>query len=57
MSEKTPFKQLLSHEDALSLIKSHIKPIERTEHIPLEEAFERVLAEDIVAALFLVGKS
>lgn len=53
MSEKTPFKQLLSHEDALSLINSHIKPIERTEHVPLEEAFERVLAEDIVAELYV----
>lgn len=51
MSEKTPFKQLLSHEDALQLIKSNIAPIDRSEHIPLEDAFERVLAEDIIAEL------
>jgi molybdenum cofactor synthesis domain-containing protein len=51
MSGKTPFKQLLSHEEALTLITSNIKPIERTERIPLEDAFERVLAEEIVAEL------
>jgi molybdopterin molybdotransferase len=49
MSKKTPFKQLLSHEEALILIMDNIKPIERTERISLEDAFERVLAEEIVA--------
>ncbi len=51
MSEKSPFKQLLSYEDALNLITHNIKPIQRTELMPLEDAFERVLAEDIIAEL------
>jgi molybdenum cofactor synthesis domain-containing protein len=51
MSEKTPFKQLLSHEEALHLIEKSITPIDRIELVPLEEAFERVLAEDIIAEL------
>ena len=47
----TLFKQLTPRVEALRLLREHIKPIERTETIPLEEAYGRVLAEDVVSPM------
>ncbi len=47
----TLFKRLTPRVEALRLIREHIKPIERTETIPLEEACGRVLAEDVVSPI------
>ncbi|HEX9916044.1 MAG TPA: gephyrin-like molybdotransferase Glp [Candidatus Bathyarchaeia archaeon] len=44
-----PFGELTTRENALRIIDSNIRPIERTEKVPLEEAAGRVLASDIVA--------
>ena len=49
MNKMTPFKELISYEEALERIRKSIKPIRRTEIVPIEEALNRVLAEDIVA--------
>lgn len=49
MSEMVPFKLLMSREEALKMVLSSVKPIERTELIPIEESSSRVLAEEIVA--------
>ncbi|MFB0543967.1 MAG: gephyrin-like molybdotransferase Glp, partial [Candidatus Bathyarchaeia archaeon] len=46
-----PFKELISFEEARRTILENVKPIDRTERAPLEEAFDRVLAEDIVAEM------
>lgn len=51
MSKMTPFKQLITYEEALARIRKSIKPIKRTETIPTENAVDRVLAEDIVAGM------
>ena len=47
----TLFRRLLPREEALRLIEMHVKPIERTETIPLEEAYGRVLARDVVSPI------
>ncbi len=44
-----PFKILISREEAVKRIMGSIKPVERTEAIPIEESSGRVLAEDVVA--------
>jgi molybdenum cofactor synthesis domain-containing protein len=53
MSEKTPFKLLISHEEAVKIILEHVQPIDRTEWVSLDEAFKRVLAEDLIADRFV----
>jgi len=49
MSKMTPFKELISYEEALERIRKSIKPIKRTESVLIEKALDRVLAEDISA--------
>ena len=49
MSAKSPFKLLLSHEEAVKMIMENVKPIDRVEWVALDASFKRVLAEDIVA--------
>lgn len=44
-----PFKELMPRKEALRLINENIKPITRTEKVPLEDATGRVLAEDVIA--------
>lgn len=51
MNEITPFKLLVSREEAMKIILESIKPIEQTEIIPIEKAVNRVLARDIVASI------
>ena len=49
MEKMAPFKLLISREKALETILNTVKPIERTEEVPIEKAGGRVLAEDIKA--------
>lgn len=51
MRRMEPFKELIPYEKARKIILENVKPIERTERVPLEEALGRVLAEDIVAEM------
>ena len=44
-----PFGELTPRVEALEIIDSHIKPIERTEKVPIGESNGRVLAENVVA--------
>jgi len=53
MKRMEPLKQLISSEEALKRIHKSITPIERTETIFIENAFGRVLTEDIVANMFV----
>jgi molybdenum cofactor synthesis domain-containing protein len=49
MSEMTPFKLLISREEALKTVLNTVKPIDRTEQVHIEESLGRVLAEKITA--------
>ena len=49
MRKMTPFKKLITYEEALERIRKSIKPVKRTEIVSIENALDRVLAEDIVA--------
>ena len=49
MEKMAPFRLLISREKALETVLSTVKPIERTERIPIEKAVGRVLANDIKA--------
>jgi molybdopterin molybdotransferase len=49
MIKMTPFKELISYEEALERIRESIKPIDRTESVSIENALDRVLAKEIVA--------
>jgi len=49
MSEMVPFRLLISREEALRRIMQSMRPIERTEKIPIEESSGRVLTEDVKA--------
>ena len=53
MTEMTPFKELISYEEALKKILKTIKPMQRIETISIGKASDRVLAEDIVAQMSL----
>jgi molybdopterin molybdotransferase len=44
-----PFGELMPRLEALGIIDEHIKPIEGTEKVSINEAKGRVLAEDVVA--------
>lgn len=44
-----PFRALLSFEEAKNVIDKHIKPVKRTETIPIDDAVGRVLAADFAA--------
>jgi len=49
MSKMTPFKQLITYEEALERIRKHVKPVTQTETVSIDDALDRVLAEDITA--------
>jgi len=49
MGEMVPFKLLMSREEALKIVLSTVKTMEKTEWFPIEESSGRVLAEDVVA--------
>ncbi len=44
-----PFTELTDRENAIKLIMENVKPINRVEAVPLDEAAGRVLATDVVA--------
>jgi len=46
-----PFGALISFEEAKRLIETNVKPINRAETVAIEEALDRVLAQDMVASL------
>jgi molybdopterin molybdotransferase len=45
-----PFRALIAYEEAKAVIDKHIDPITRTETIAIDEAVNRVLAKDFIAA-------
>jgi len=49
LSEMSPFRLLMSREEALKIILDTVKPIERTESVGIDEAVNRVLACDVRA--------
>ena len=46
-----PFGALISYQEAGEIIDRHIHPLTRTESIPIDDAVNRVLAEDLSAAM------
>jgi molybdenum cofactor synthesis domain-containing protein len=46
-----PFGALISYQEAKGIIDRHIQPITRTESVAIDEAVNRVLAEDLIAAM------
>jgi molybdenum cofactor synthesis domain-containing protein len=46
-----PFGALISYQEAKETIDRHIHPITRTEAVPIDDAVNRVLAEDCVAKM------
>jgi molybdenum cofactor synthesis domain-containing protein len=46
-----PFGALISYQEAKDIIDRHIHPITRTEAVPIDDAVNRVLAEDLVAVM------
>jgi len=51
MDKMTPFKLLMSREDAINTLLRYIKPIDRVETVPIERAIGRVLAKDLVSQI------
>jgi molybdenum cofactor synthesis domain-containing protein len=49
MTGMKPFKTLLPRTEALEIIERNIVRIDRLEETPIEEAFGRVLVEDVIA--------
>jgi molybdenum cofactor synthesis domain-containing protein len=47
----TPFKLLTSYAEALNIIQKTLKPVERTETIPIQIAHDRLLAIDLLAKI------
>jgi molybdopterin molybdotransferase len=46
-----PFGALIPYQKAKEIIDQHIQPITRTESVPIDDATNRVLAEDLVAIM------
>jgi molybdopterin molybdotransferase len=46
-----PFGALIPYQKAKEIIDQHIQPITRTESVPIDDAVNRVLAEDLVAVM------
>lgn len=51
MNEIIPFKLLTSREEAIKMILDSVKPVNRTEFLPIEKIVNRVLAKDLVATI------
>lgn len=51
MSEITPFRLLISREEAIRVVLDTVKPVDRVELIPIEMAVNRVLARNIIASM------
>jgi molybdenum cofactor synthesis domain-containing protein len=48
-----PFKTTIALEEARRLLAEGVRPIERTERVPLSEAAGRVAAEDVASSVFV----
>ena len=46
-----PFGALISYQEAKSIIDRHIHPIARTEAVPIDNAVNRVLVDDLIAKM------
>lgn len=46
-----PFGALISYQEAKDVIDRHIQPLKRTETVSVDSAVNRVLAEDLIAAM------
>ncbi|MDD5288011.1 MAG: molybdopterin-binding protein [Dehalococcoidales bacterium] len=46
-----PFGALISYQEAKEVIDRYIQPITRTEAVPIDNALNRVLAEDLIALM------
>ncbi len=55
MSRGRPFRTLVSLEEALERVLSRVGPVDRTETVPIDEALDRVLAQDIEATMDVPG--
>ncbi|MFH1179824.1 MAG: gephyrin-like molybdotransferase Glp [Candidatus Bathyarchaeota archaeon] len=44
-----PFKELMPREEAVKIILEKVKPVTRTEKVPIQDSIGRVLAVDVVA--------
>ena len=51
MKRMSPFRKLISYEEAKKIVLENVKPVEQTEEISIDEAYERVLAEDLTAKI------
>ncbi len=46
-----PFGALISYQEAKEIIDRHVQPIMRTKAVPIDNAINRVLAEDLIAKM------
>ena len=44
-----PFKELMPREEAVKIIVENIKPVKKTEKVPIQDSINRVLAVEVVA--------
>ena len=44
-----PFKELTPREEAIKIILEKVKPVNKTEKIPIQDSVGRVLATEVVA--------
>ncbi|MBS3817621.1 MAG: molybdenum cofactor biosynthesis protein [Candidatus Thermoplasmatota archaeon] len=51
--EQRPFGQLIPYEEALSTVLKNVHPVKRKESVDLDDAFQRVLAEDVTSDIFV----
>ena len=51
--KQRPFGELIPYDEALSTLLKEVEPIDRTENVPLDDAFERVLASDVESDMFV----
>ncbi len=53
IEKQRPFGELITYDEALSTLLKEIDPIERKEIVPLNDAFERILASDAESDMFV----
>jgi len=53
IEKQRPFGELIPYEEALSTLLKEVEPIDRKETVSLDDAFERVLADDAESDMFV----
>ncbi|MBS3780995.1 MAG: molybdenum cofactor biosynthesis protein [Candidatus Thermoplasmatota archaeon] len=53
MEKQRPFGELVPYDEALSSLLKEVEPVDRKETIYLDDAFERVLANDVESDMFV----